>query len=124
MVKILETKYVASGQIGTTYEGIILIGNDTNGRLFGIRVRLEVVDDRRASIEADNGIAGCGIFDGASEVESVAPNGFVDGVAARKQSFVVMQEAVAHIGVDSPIAERAAELETDKGFLNRTVVAR
>ncbi len=94
------------------------------GRLLGVVVGLQIVDDRGAGIKANDGIAGSRVLNGATKVESIAPHRFVAGGATRNESLVVVNEAVPKIGIDSPITDRATELESGETFLTSAMFAK
>src|SRR4029077_3644111 len=97
-----EAKDVAGGEIGAALEGIILSGENTGGRLIGVNITLEVMNERGTRIEAESGIAGSVEFDGAAEVESVAPGAFVGSGTVWNKGLVVVNEAVTEIEEEAP----------------------
>jgi len=97
-----EAKDVAGGEIGAALEGIILCGENTGGWLIGVCVALEVVNESGTRIEAENGIAGSVEFDGAAEVESIAPGAFVGSGTSWNKGLVVVNEAVTEIEKEAP----------------------
>jgi hypothetical protein len=60
------------------------------------------VNESGTRIEAENGIAGSVEFDGAAEVESVAPSAFVGSGTSWNKGLVVVNEAVAEIEKEAP----------------------
>jgi hypothetical protein len=74
-----EAEDVTAGEVGAALKGIIFDGNHTGGRVIGIAIALEVVNQSCAGIEMEGGIAGTVEFDRATKVESVAPSALVGG---------------------------------------------
>jgi hypothetical protein len=92
-----EAQDVTGSDVGASSEGIILGGDNTGGRLIGVYIALEIVDERGASVETQAGMAGGVEFNSPTEIESVAPGTFIGGRASRDKSLVVMDETVADV---------------------------
>jgi len=76
-----------------------------------------------ARIETESGIAGDSVLQGAAKIESIAPRALVVGRTSRNKRFVVVNEAVAEIGKQAPVAESAPKFEAGEPFLCSSVMA-
>jgi hypothetical protein len=61
-------------------------GENAGGRLIGIGIALELVNEGGAAIETESGIARSVEFDGATKIESLAPGAFVGGTICLEQA--------------------------------------
>ena len=117
-----EAEDVAAAKVGAALEGIILCGENTRGRLLGVGIALEIVNEGSAGIETETRMAGSIEFDCPTKVEGEAPGAFVRRGAAGNKCLVVMDEAVAHDWRTVPSCPRSAEFKSNKAFLRATVL--